>query len=295
LHRTYFGEAFGQGWASLVKLLATDPDAALQGAHDPADFPVLARQEFGIDAVEYVNTFYRGKVADSAFFNAMRQRADDHGVNSLLIMCDGLGSLAAADAQARAQAIENHKPWMEIARVLGCHAVRVNVYGEGEPDVQAARAAEALALLGEAGAALDLHVLVENHGGLTSDAAWLAGVMRRAAHPRVCSLPDFGNFRLLPNDVPRAADDPYYDRYLGVAELMPFARAVSAKAYDFDDAGEETTIDFKRMLDIVVEAGYSGYVGIEYEGRRLSEFAGIRATQALLQRVRVGLGGDQGR
>lgn len=251
------------------------------GQMDHLDFAVRARQEFGLDAVEYVNTFFRDRARDRAYLDTMRARAEDAGVRSLLIMIDGEGALADADATRRRQAVDNHLPWLEAAARLGCHSIRVNAAGEGDRESVASRAVESLRQLGELAAGFDLHVLVENHGGWSSDGAWLADVMRRTGHPRVGTLPDFGNFHV--------GGGVWYDRYRGVAELMPFARAVSAKSHDFDAEGNETHTDYLRMLRIVVEAGYRGYVGIEYEGEGLPEPEGIRRTRALLERVRAQL------
>ena len=168
--------------------------------------------------------------------------------------------------------------WLDAAKRLGCHSIRVNAGGSGSREEHAARAADSLAKLGALAEPMNLNVIVENHGGPSSDGAWLADVMRRANHRRVGTLPDFGNFRV------SATEE--YDRYKGVEELMPFARAVSAKSHDFDAEGNETKTDYLRMLRIVKGAGYSGYVGVEYEGARLSEKDGIDATKRLLEHVR---------
>ncbi len=254
------------------------------GELDNLDFAAAARNEYGVDAVEYVNQFFADKGDDDGYLGQMRQRADDAGVRSLLIMIDGEGQLAAAEESERNQAIENHRKWITAAAHLGCHSIRVNAAGPDERELreeQALWAADSLQRLATIADPHGIDVIVENHGGFSSDGAWLAGVMRRAAHPRVGTLPDFGNFHL--------GDDNWYDRYLGVAELMPFAKAVSAKSHDFDEHGEEIHTDYRRMLRIVYEAGYRGYVGIEYEGEVLSEADGIRATKRLLERVRAEL------
>jgi sugar phosphate isomerase/epimerase len=281
LYRSFFGPGLSD-FAKFGELLDTDPRAVLQGELDPLDFPAIARNEFGVDAVEYVNTFYFDRAKDSAYLEALRTRAADAGVRSLLIMCDRLGMVAATDAATRSQTLENHKPWLEAAQLLGCHSIRTNVAGEGSRADVAAAAVDGLGQLAELAAPHELDVLVENHGGLSSDGGWLAGVMRELNHPRVGTLPDFGNFRISARQ--------RYDNYQGVSELMPWAKSVSAKSYDFDVNGNETTIDYDRMLGIVVDAGFSGYVGVEYEGRRLSEFDGIRATKRLLERVRADIG-----
>jgi len=248
------------------------------GELDALEFPAFARRRFGIDAVEYVNQFFVDRASDGRYIGELKRRADDAGVRSLLIMCDGLGRLGDPDPVARRTAVENHHPWVGAAATLGCHSIRVNAASEGPPEEAAALAADGLSRLTAYAADRGLNVIVENHGGLSSDAGWLAGVIRRVDHPRCGTLPDFGNFTL--------DDGTEYDRYRGVREMMPFARAVSAKTYDFDEAGEETTIDYHRMMGIVVGAGYHGHLGIEYEGDRLSEEAGVEATRALLLRVR---------
>jgi sugar phosphate isomerase/epimerase len=247
------------------------------------DFAGIARNEFDIDAVEYVNVFFFDHAQDEDYLRQMKVRAEDAGVGSLLIMCDREGSLGAPDETARRQAVDNHVKWLEAAAFLSCHSIRVNAQSDPELgfEEQQNLAADGLRKLCELAEPMGLNVLVENHGGLSSNGKWLSGVMERVDHPRIGTLPDFGNFL-----VRSEPDEEWYDRYLGVQELMPYARAVSAKSYDFDESGEELRTDFARMLAIVLEAGYRGYVGIEYEGEGLSERAGIAATKELLQRVR---------
>ena len=277
LHRTFFGNALAAGFAAFGQTLRTEPKSVLQGDRHPLEFAAIARNEFGIGAIEYVNTFFYGHAKDSAYLDELRRRADDNGVTSLLIMIDAVGALGAPDDATRAASIENHRPWLAAAKHLGCRAIRVNAASSGAKAEQQKLAADGLSALAAHAAIEGLDVLVENHGGWSSDGAWLAGVIRMADQPNLGTLPDFGNFRV--------SSDNIYDRYLGVTELMPFAKAVSAKSYDFDDAGDETTIDYPRMMKIVLDAGYRGYVGVEYEGSRLREFDGIRATQHLLEKI----------
>jgi L-ribulose-5-phosphate 3-epimerase len=263
---------------------APPPRALRAGELDHLDFARTARERFGIDAVEYVNTFFKDKARDAAYLREMRKRADDLGVRSLLIMCDGEGDIGDPDADARARTVENHRRWIEAAAALGCHSIRVNAASRGTREQQRDLAADGLRRLAELGDAHAVNVIVENHGGLSSDGSWLAEVMRQVAHPRCGTLPDFGNFC---SDWSRA-DDPaaWYDRYKGVAEMMPFAKAVSAKSHEFDERGDEARTDYRRMMRIVVDAGYRGYVGVEYEGDKHPEPEGIRLTKALLERVR---------
>ena len=265
------------------------------GELDHLDFAKISKENFGIDAIEYVNSFFFEKAEDKSYLREMKNRADDYGVKSLLIMCDNEGSLGDPDNQKRQKAVENHYKWHEAAKYLGCHSIRVNAYlteslhglevGDytktGSYENQVSLAADGLRKLTEFGANIGINTIVENHGGLSSDGAWLASVMKAVDHPMCGTLPDFGNFRI--------EGDRWYDRYKGVKELMPFAKAVSAKSHDFDSNGNETQTDFFRMMDIVIDAGYSGYVGIEYEGSEMEEMSGIKATKDLLEKVKSGV------
>ncbi len=257
----------------------------VEPAMDHLNFASTARS-LGIDAVEYVNTFFKDRAEDSAYLREMKNRADGEGVTSLLIMCDGEGALGDPDEARRTRAVENHYRWIDAASYLGCHAIRVNAQSSGSAEEQTNLAADGLRRLTVHAAAQQIAVIVENHGGLSSNAAWLVGVMQKVAHPNCGTLPDFGNFNI--------GGGEQYDRYRGVAEMMPYAKAVSAKSYDFDAAGDETTIDYMRMMGIVKDAGYRGHVGIEFEGSTLDEIEGIRRTRLLLQRVRAQLSSAAG-
>jgi sugar phosphate isomerase/epimerase len=251
------------------------------GKLDPLDFAPFARTEFQVDAVEHWMGPFANKARDTKYLNEMKRRADDAGVQSLLIMVDLIEpeqDLGDPDIARRKKAVENHYPWVEAARLFGCHSIRVNARSSGTYDEQLDRAADGLRQLAEFGVRHQINVIVENHGGLSSNGAWLAAVMRKVDLPNCGTLPDFGNFHL--------GDGTWYDRYQGVRELMPFAKAVSAKSHEFDESGNESRTDYRRMMKIVVDAGYHGYVGIEYEGRKHSEIEGTRLTQRLLERVR---------
>lgn len=244
------------------------------------DFPRVAKDEFGITAVEYVNQFFKEQARDAAYLEDLKSRTEALGVTNVLIMVDGEGMLGHPEDAERAKTVENHKKWVEAAKFLGCHAIRVNAQSKGTPEEQERLAADGLRALGEFAAPHNISVIVENHGGLSSDGSWLARVIARAGLPGVGTLPDFGNFRV--------SRDQEYDRYKGVAELMPFARGVSAKSHAFDAAGNETGTDYVKMLDIVIRSKYRGFIGIEYEGEALGEYEGIKATKALLERVLKG-------
>lgn len=248
------------------------------GELDALEFPTFAREKFDLGAVEYVNTFFKDRADDHAYLGELRFRAYESDVRSLLIMVDGEGRLGDPEASLRTEAVERHYRWVEAARFLGCHSIRVNADSAGSRRAQRDLAVDGLRRLTEFAAERDINIIVENRGGLSSDGMWLVDVIRRVGHARCGTLPDFGNFDL--------GDGESYDRYQGVRELMPFAKAVSAKSYAFDADGNETTIDFLRMIRIVLDAGYRGYLGIEFEGAGLSEIEGIRATKSLLETVR---------
>jgi sugar phosphate isomerase/epimerase len=255
--------------------------ALFAGEVTALDFPRVARTDYDVGAVEYVNSFFKDQATDTGFLDEMAGIAADHDVTSLLIMVDGEGALGDPDDAARRTAVENHHRWVAAARHLGCHSIRVNAQSSGSADEQQRFAADGLRTLTEFADTHDINVIVENHGGLSSNGAWLASVIERVDHPRCGTLPDFGNFRI--------AEGEWYDRYDGVTELMPFAKAVSAKSHEFDADGNEVHTDYRRMMRIVLDAGYRGYVGIEYEGSKHTEPEGIRATKALLERVRAEL------
>lgn len=256
------------------------------GKLDNRDFAKAAKEDYGIDAIEYVNQFFKDKANDKKYLAELKQRAEDLGVKTLLIMCDGEGALGDADDAKRTKAVENHYKWVEATKHLGGHSIRVNAQSDKKLpyEEQQKLAADGLRRLSEFAAKHGLNVIVENHGGLSSNGAWLAGVMKLVGATNCGTLPDFGNFNL--------GDGKQYDRYQGVDELMPFAKAVSAKSHDFDEQGNETKTDYKKMLEIVLKHGYRGYCGIEYEGGKLSEPEGIKATKKLLERVRGELTGQ---
>ena len=246
------------------------------------DFPGIARKEFGIGIVEYVNQFFKDKAEDKTYLNDLLTRCKDNDVKNNLIMIDGEGGLGELDAAVRNKAVENHYRWVECAKYLGCKTIRVNAFGKGTNEEIAKAAVEGLGKLGEFAAKTGINVIVENHGGSSSNGQWLSGVMKQVNMKNVGTLPDFGNFCIVRKDGGCAES---YDRYQGTQELMPFAKGVSAKTYDFDEKGNCIETDYNKILKIVKDSGFRGIAGIEYEGSKLSEYEGIKATKALLERV----------
>lgn len=249
---------------------------------DNLDFARICREDFDIDAIEYVNVFFFEKAKDATYLDELNKRADAYGIYQNLIMVDREGGMGSLNDKERMKAVENHKKWVEAAKHLGCRAVRVNAYGEGTADEVKSAAVDGLGRLAEFAKPFGLNVIVENHGGYSSNGAWLADVMKQINMENCGTLPDFGNFCIERGDDGCIEE---YDRYKGVRELMPYAKAVSAKTNDFNAEGDEIHTDYYRMMDIVMNAGYNSYVGIEYEGDVDDEYTGIRKSKALLEKI----------
>lgn len=243
-----------------------------KGTISNLEFPGIAKTKYGVDAVEYVSTFFKDKAEDTEYLTKLKDECTKYGVRSLLIMIDGEGNLADTSLIVRTKAIENHYKWVKAAKFLGCHSIRVNVRGSGTTDQVKAAAIDGLSKLSDFAAPYDINIIVENHGGYSSDGKWLSDIMKTVNKPNCGTLPDLGNFY-------------EYDRYQGVADLMPFAKGVSGKTHDFDATGNETQIDYARMMKIISDSKYTGYIDAEYEGNKLSEDEGIKATIALLNKV----------
>jgi sugar phosphate isomerase/epimerase len=286
--------AYGSSGSGIeISLAEWSLHRALYGGRlDHLDFPAKAKKEFGISAVEYVNGFFGGRKMDfkkaatnAAYLKELLKRSQDAGVVNHLLMVDDEGPLAEADEKRRWQAVDNHKKWVEATKFLGCKTVRVNLQGGGAADEKKTAAVESLGRLGAFAEPMKINIVAENHGGVTSNGAWLADVVKQVAMPNVGTLPDFGNFCI--SEAWGSTQDGcenLYDCYQGVAELLPFAKGVSAKSYDFDAKGEQPLMDYKRLIGLVKAVGYKGYIGIEFEGNTQPEEEGIRKTKALLEK-----------
>lgn len=257
------------------------------GTLKAANFASIAKNDYGISAVEYVNSFYKDHATDKTFWEGMRAKADSLGVKSLLIMVDEEGDLGNPNADQRKQAVENHFKWVDAAAILGCHSIRINAFGEGSKEEVQAAMIDALKQLCSYAQAKNINVLIENHGLYSSDGKWTAEIMKQVNMPNCGTLPDFGNWCLSAKwgSTEDGTCKNIYDHYQGVNEMLPFAKGVSAKSYRFDEAGNEEVIDYAKMLKLVHESNFKGYIGIEYEGSPLSEHDGILATKSLLEKL----------
>ncbi|WP_316793814.1 sugar phosphate isomerase/epimerase family protein [Pedobacter frigoris] len=241
------------------------------------DFPLKAKNDFGINIVEYVSPFFNKKETDQAYLKELLTRTKNEGIQNHLIMIDGEGQLGDKNEAARIKAVENHYKWVDAAKVLGCKTIRVNAGGGGTEEEVKAAAVDGLGRLSEYGRKNKINIIVENHGGYSSDGSWLSSVIKQVNNPYCGTLPDFGNFKI--------SSTREYDRYKGIAELLPYAKGLSAKTYDFDDKGNEATMDYERIFKIVQAGKWTGIVGIEYEGDKLSEDEGIKKTKELLLKI----------
>ncbi|MCG2461930.1 sugar phosphate isomerase/epimerase [Flavobacteriaceae bacterium F89] len=266
--------------------------ALVKGKIKAVDFAQIALNSYGIGAIEYVNQFYVDTATSSKFWSEMRNRAENEGVKSQLIMVDNEGNLGSTNAADRKIAVENHYKWIHAAKILGCHSIRVNAFGKGTKEELHGALVDGLGSLAEYGGKENINVLVENHGFHTSDGKFMVGILNEVNNPYLGTLPDFGNWCLNAEwgSTQNNKCTDSYDPCEGVTEFLPFAKGVSAKSYAFDSKGNETVIDYKKMLKIVKDSGFDGYIGIEFEGENMDEPDGIRTTKALIERVWSELG-----
>ena len=265
--------SFGQGPRFKISLAEWSFHRALgKGEMTNLDFPKIAKTKYNLDAVEYVSSFFKGKSEDTIYLAKLKDECNTYGVKSLIIMVDGEGNLADTSLAVRQKAVENHYKWVKAAKFLGCHSIRVNAAGRGTMGQVQLAAIDGLTKLSDYAAKYNINVIVENHGGNSSIGKWLSEIIKAVNRPNCGTLPDLGNFY-------------EYDRYQGVTDMMPFAKGVSGKTHDFDQDGNETVIDYVKMMKIISDSGFKGYIDVEYEGNKLSEDEGVKASIALVQKV----------
>ncbi|MEP3481035.1 MAG: sugar phosphate isomerase/epimerase family protein [Fuerstiella sp.] len=241
------------------------------------DYPKFAVEKCDIKALEYFNGFFEDKAGNEAYFRDLRKRCDDLGVENQLMLCRNKRALDHPSATVRAEAAKDYRPWLEAAKALGCHSIRVDVRSKGDADEVQKAAVDGLNQLCEIAKPFAVDIIIENHGNHSSNGAWVASLMKAVDRKNLGTLPDFGNFG-------------NYDRYLGVTELLPWARAVCAKTHGFHQDGTEEQTDFARMLKIIKKSGFAGHIGIEYEGRKHSPVEGVLLTKKLIQKTLAEIG-----
>lgn len=283
LHRTLFGDTKEKDYHQWKRWLKESPEKVLQGTLDPSDFPATAKHKYGFNAIDFVNTFYFGK--NENYFKELKKRCLDNEVESLLIMIDEEGMIAHNDEKKRIEAVENHKKWFYNAAILDCHSVRVNLHGIGTKEEQKENSLESLLQLCDFAKNLNLNVIIENHGGISSEPNWLLEIIKLTNKSNLGIMVDFDNFKYSETKI---WDGEFtYDRYEGVELLMPYAKSVSAKSYSFNADEEEETIDYKRMLEIIKKSNFNNHISVEFEGKwenSFSEKEGIIATKKLLEK-----------
>ena len=260
---------------------------------DAFKFAEMAKAD-GFEGLEYVNHLYAKQIETFGFdkvIDSLKTLSEVHGMRNVLIMVDGEGDLADPSEDVRNKAVENHKKWIDAAQKLGCHSIRVNTFGTNDPELWVPSVVDGLKKLSEYAATKNINVLCENHGWLSSDAPKLMEAIKKVNMENCGTLPDFGNWCVKRKAGAQWGDceEVYSDKYEGIKMMLPAAKAVSAKSYDFDEQGNETTLDYPRILQLVKDAGYTGFIGVEYEGSRLSEKEGVLATKALLLKAASGL------
>ncbi len=281
LHRAIFGNS-KENYDLWKSTLYKDPDRLWQGSLHPLEFPAKAK-ELGFDTVEYVNSLIFGRAEDQKFLNELNLRCDDNGIKNQLVMVDEEGFIGHPDKKERDKAIENHKRWMEAAQILACPYLRVNAFSIGPAEEQMILAAEGLRKLAEMGLEYGLKILVENHGGMSSNADWLVETIVLADHQNLGTVVDLDNFTFSEDFI--WGDGQIFNRYIGVQKLLPFAHSISAKTHAFDIQGYETTIDYKRMMSLITQSEFNDYICVEYEGYDKTEEEGILATKGLIEQT----------
>lgn len=281
LNRMQFGNSKDVDYQQWKNNLRENADLNLQGSLHPLDFPQKAA-DLGFNAVEYVNTFFFDKATDKNYLLKLKQNCVSHRVKSLLIMIDEEGFLGDHDQTKRKIAVQAHKKWVDAAAFLGCFAIRVNAHGIGNWDEQIMQSAQSLKELCAYAQKKGLQILIENHGGLSSNPIWLLALIEATAVPNLGVMNDFDNFQWSETQI--WGSKQFYNRYLGFDQLMPLTQSVSAKSHHFDMQGYETSIDYVRMAKSIAQHKYNGFISIEYEGSYHSEVEGINLTKALMEK-----------
>lgn len=262
--------------------------AFFDGSLDVKNFASISKNNFGISAIEYVNQFYTANATNEKFWSDMTKRATNEGVRSLIMMVDEKEKLGSLDNNKRKTAVEDHYKWVNAAKILGCHSIRVNAFGNGSREELKTSLVDGLGRLTEYAAKENINVILENHGLHTSDATYMTGIIKQVNNPFLGTLPDFGNWCTSAEwggTKEHQNCTNIYNPAKGLVEFLPYAKGVSAKSYEFNNEGFDTVIDYSKLLKLIKESDFNGYIGIEYEGEGLSPSDGIKATKTLIEKI----------
>ncbi len=223
-------------------------DEVKSGKWKTLDFAKIARNDFGLNGIEFVNTLF--EVTTEGYLKKLRKNADDNGVTMVLIMVDDEGDGCGATKEERNQFAINHRKWIDAAAYLGCKSIRTNCRGPENADKAEALkwAAESYNMLLEYAVPAKISVLIENHGGVSNDADWMVSLMKEVDNLYFGTYPDWR----------RPADN--FDNVDYLKKMLPFAGGMSYR----NQPTEELTA---KMIKLAKDSGYRGWYGIESSGR----------------------------
>lgn len=279
-HRSLLGNSRDNYEQYLKELHSNNPDQVLRGNMDHYSF-LEAACSLNIKTIDLVNILFFSKVSDHSWLESYKRKADSLGLSFGCLMCDELGSLGSSSRTERRESLEKHLLWLQAASKLGCTMLRINAYGDGTYLQQLKQCSQTISSLADCANDYGINVVIENHGFASNNGAWLAMLIEHIGKDNVGVYLDFDNFFMGGwHHNPKR----YYDRRQGIIDLAPYTFGVSAKSYDFNSLGDETTIDFKECIELLSEAKFDGVISAEYEGDTLSEFDGVEKTIRLIQK-----------
>ena len=256
------------------------------GKMNTFDF-IKEAKSLGFDGVEYVNQFFKEKVDDFEYLDSLKQISSASGITNVMIMIDREGDLGDSDEGKRKDAVDNHKKWVDAAAYIDCNFIRVNAHGDGTAEEMKNACSESIIRLADYAANKDIHILIENHGGFSSDASWLLALLDQINHKNVSLLADFDNWCIEREDG-KLWGSPCikeYDRQKGMRELLPHSKGISIKSFDFDKDGYESKMDYPALFKIMKQSKYNDFFAIEYEGHNLDSRTGVQKTKALADKM----------
>ena len=223
-------------------------DEVMKGEWKTLDFPRIAREDFGINGIEFVNTLFEVPIA--SYLNRLKRNAEEYGVKMVLIMVDAEGETCTPSKEERKQTVINHRKWIDIAQYLGCHAIRTNCIGVKDIDKEEALkwSAETYNMMLEHSIPANISILIENHGGVSNDADWLVSLMKEVNSKYFGVLPDWRQ------------PGSEFDNVGFLEKTLPYAGGMSFR----NQPSDELTA---KMIKMTYDSGFRGWYGIESSGR----------------------------